>query len=99
MARILFIQDLGYEHIGTMYLAAVLKQHKHCCDVLVDNLEDGLIEKTKDFRPDLVGFSVITGSQRWCLDTARKIKEEVGCKIIFGGPHATYFPEVIQYEI
>jgi len=94
----LFIQDLGYEHIGTMYLAAVLKEHNHYCDVFVDNLEVNLIEKAKASKPDLVGFSVITGSQQWCLDMAQKIKAAVNCKIIFGGPHATHFPDIIKYE-
>jgi radical SAM superfamily enzyme YgiQ (UPF0313 family) len=98
MSRILFIQDIGYEHIGTMYLAAVLKQHNHQCDLLIDSLEDDIIGKAKIYKPDLVGFSVITGGQQWSLDTAKRIKSALNCKIIFGGPHPTYFPEIIKYE-
>jgi radical SAM superfamily enzyme YgiQ (UPF0313 family) len=98
MSRVLFIQDIGYEHIGTMYLAAVLKQHNHQCDILIDNLEDDIIEKVKVYKPDLVGLSVATGAQQWSLNIAEEIKSVLDCKIIFGGPHPTYFPEIIKYE-
>jgi radical SAM superfamily enzyme YgiQ (UPF0313 family) len=98
MARILFIQDIGYEHIGTMYLAAVLKQHNHKCDLLIENLESNIIEKARIYQPDLVGFSVVTGTQQWSLDMAKRIKSVLHSQIIFGGPHPTYFPEIIEYE-
>jgi anaerobic magnesium-protoporphyrin IX monomethyl ester cyclase len=98
MSRILFIQDIGYEHIGTMYLAAVLKQHNHQCDLLIDNLEKDIIEKARVYQPDLIGLSVVTGTQQWSLDMAKRMKSAFDCRIILGGPHPTYFPEIIQYE-
>ncbi len=96
MTKVIFIQDAAYEYIGTMYLSAALKKAGHQCDVIINSLERDLIGKLKKAKPDLVAFSVITGNDKWCLKTAREIKREIGCKVIFGGPHATYFPEIIK---
>src|SRR3989338_2553887 len=98
MAKVIFIQDIAYEYIGTMYLSAALKKAGHQCDVLVNSLERDLIGKLKKAKPDLVAFSVITGNDKGCLAMARKIKEKINCKVIFGGPHATHFPEVVKEE-
>ena len=99
MANVLFIQDLGYEHLGTMYLAAMLKRHGHDCNVVINNLERAPLKCVKEHNPDLVGFSVVTGTQDWALDMAKRIKMVVPtCKIIFGGPHPTHFPEIIRQE-
>ena len=98
MAKVIFIQDIAYEYIGTMYLSAALKKAGHQCDVLVNSLERDLMGKLKKAKPDLVAFSVITGNDKGCLAMARKIKEKINCKVIFGGPHATHFPEVVKEE-
>jgi len=98
LTKIAFIQEIAYEHLGTAYLSAVLKKAGHQCNVFVTSLEKNLIDKLKEAKPDLIAFSVITGSHKWCLAMARKIKDEINCKVIFGGPHATHFPEVIKEE-
>ncbi len=35
MAKIVFIQNLWFECLGTMYLSAELKAHGHDCEVLI----------------------------------------------------------------
>jgi len=58
---------------------------------------DDLSETIKSFRPDLVAFSGITGSHKFYIDAAYKIKKiEKSIRIIVGGPHFTFFPEEIS---
>jgi len=44
-------------------------------------------------RPDLVAFSVFTGSYQWALNIANMIKQELDVPVIFGGIHPTSVPE------
>ncbi len=56
----------------------------------VDNL---IIKKLADLKPDLVGFSAYTGNYRWCLKIAKNIKEHLNIPIVFGGVHTSAVPE------
>lgn len=47
----------------------------------------------ENFKPDIVGFSVMTVDYQWALAMARKIKEAFQVPIIFGGPHPTLLPK------
>lgn len=98
MARFAFIQNLTFEYLGPMCISALLKKHDH--DVrafIVSDDEDKVLKELVAFRPDLIGFPATTGMHRWALGFARKIKEAgLPGKVVFGGPHATYFPEVIK---
>ncbi len=53
------------------------------------------IEKTK---PDLVAFSVYTGTYPWARDVARAVKGKTNAKTVFGGLHATLVPEIAIKE-
>jgi hypothetical protein len=51
----------------------------------------------RDFQPDLVAHSVITGSQRYYLDLNCRLKAEPqGVYSVFRGPHPTFFPEMVE---
>ncbi|MBN1824521.1 MAG: B12-binding domain-containing radical SAM protein [Endomicrobiales bacterium] len=50
------------------------------------------IEKTK---PDVVGFSVYTGTYPWALSVADMIKKRTKIPTLFGGIHATLTPETV----
>ncbi len=61
--------------------------------------KDRIISELKDYKPDLVGISVVTGFYQWALTMARMIKEEMDVPVIFGGIHPTSVPErVIQND-
>jgi radical SAM superfamily enzyme YgiQ (UPF0313 family) len=59
--------------------------------------DDHILRKAKDFKPDLVGFSVLTGYQKRYLQLAQALKRNISPNplILFGGPHATFFPQVV----
>lgn len=85
--------------MGPMYLSAALKSNGHECRILVGGSFSDLETEVAAYRPDLVAFSVMTGTQGWALDTGRAVKRLLpGCKVVFGGPHPTFFPEVIEAE-
>ena len=59
-----------------------------------------VIEAIIDYNADLVVFSVYTTTYQWALDIAKKIRNKIKGKIVFGGIHATLMPEeVIKNDV
>lgn len=100
--KILFvIKDVEYiDPMGIMLLSALAKEKGHTTAVSV--LANG---KLKDdvlaFGPDVVAFSAKTGEHKYYLAANNQIKGfDKSIFTIMGGPHATFFPEIIsQYDI
>ncbi len=97
--RVLFIaQQTDYEPQGIMHLSSALKVAGHEVDLVVATHQDP-IEAAREFDPDVAAYSVITGSQRYYLDLNLRIKRELGGVFsVFGGPHPTFFPEMVEEE-
>ena len=95
--RVLFVaQQIDYEPQGIMNLSSVLKGAGHQVDLAVGAHQDPLAA-AREFQPDVVAYSVITGSQRYYLDLNRRIKAEMPSLFAaFGGPHPTFFPEMVR---
>lgn len=51
-----------------------------------------------DYRPDIVGFSVMTPSYSLALGMARLAKRQSGAFVVFGGPHPTLCPEDVSAQ-
>ncbi|MBN2054043.1 B12-binding domain-containing radical SAM protein [bacterium] len=96
MARVLFLQNFWFEFLGTMYLSAILKQDGHQVDLFIEGGESDLMASVAAFKPDLVGMYCTTGDHIWALRTAARVKTVSGARIILGGPHPTFFPEIIE---
>ena len=99
MARILWVEkQIDYEPQGMMSLSAVLKQAGHEVTLTIAAQEDPA-QVAKALRPDILAYTVLTGSQRYYLDLNRQIKRELGDQepvSVFGGPHATFFADILQ---
>jgi anaerobic magnesium-protoporphyrin IX monomethyl ester cyclase len=97
--RILFVeQQIAYEPQGVMQLSSVLKEAGHEVELAIAAQEDP-VQVARNFEPDIVGYSVMTGSQRYYFDLNLQIREALNGKgvfSIFGGPHPTFFPEMIE---
>jgi anaerobic magnesium-protoporphyrin IX monomethyl ester cyclase len=97
--RILFVeQQIAYEPQGVMQLSSVLKEAGHEVELAIAAQEDP-VQVARNFEPDIVGYSVMTGSQRYYFDLNVQIREALNGKgvfSIFGGPHPTFFPEMIE---
>ncbi len=96
MARLLFLQDLEYEYVGPAYLSAMLKKHGHQCRMAIGRSIGDFDTVLRDYQPDLVAFSIMTGSHRWAIRMAKDIRHTHGIRNIFGGPHATFCPDFIE---
>jgi anaerobic magnesium-protoporphyrin IX monomethyl ester cyclase len=96
MARVLFLQNIPFEYMGPMYLSAVLKMHGHDCRLLIVGTLRDSVRHILDYDPDLIAFSTMTGPHKWVLETASFMKQHLKKPILLGGPHPTFFPEVLQ---
>ncbi|HDN79762.1 MAG TPA: B12-binding domain-containing radical SAM protein [Chloroflexi bacterium] len=98
--RVLFVmKQADYIPLGLMHLSSALKRAGHEVELVIATHEDP-IEVARRFRPGIVGYSIYTGLHRYYLELNKAIKEALGGKVFsaFGGPHATFFPEVIEEE-
>jgi anaerobic magnesium-protoporphyrin IX monomethyl ester cyclase len=83
------------EPFGVMSLAPYLEREGH--EVLLMEAEDAALEsKVRALRPDVVGYSVCTGSERYYLALNRALKAQAQFISVFGGPHPTFFPGMIE---
>ena len=98
MAKILFIQEDEWHKLGFMYLSGTLKKHGHDVDLVIGSKLGDVESVIRSFQPDVVGFSIMTGDHHWAVNMASKIKAEFDIITLFGGPHATFFPDFLYEE-
>ncbi len=93
--RFLFVTDnLFMEQLGIMYVASTLS--KTGVEVDLVKISDDLDQKVKEYSPDIIGYSVITGCQGKFIKINSQLKKKYKFKSVMGGPHATFFPEVVS---
>ena len=96
--KLLFLSfDYLTQALGIATLSAVLHQAGHEAEVAalgdITRQEDLL----RDFKPDMLCLSLITGQHPLFLDRARQIKVDHPHLIVLaGGPHPTFYPECIS---
>ncbi len=99
--KILFIvkkEIISIEYAGLMLISAVLKNAGYTVRGVVEQDYGRIAAFVSEFQPNIIGFSMTTGQHQFYLDLVRKLKETFSFISIFGGPHPTYFPEVINQE-
>jgi anaerobic magnesium-protoporphyrin IX monomethyl ester cyclase len=96
---VLFVtQQIDYEPQGIMHLSSALKAAGHQVELAVAAHHDPAAV-AREFQPDVAAYSVITGSQRYYLQVNRQLKAAVPDLFsVFGGPHPTFFPEMVGEE-
>ena len=96
--KILFVvkEIEGAEPLGALYVAGCLKAAGHECKFVGTRGNDVLAD-VRRHRPDMVAFGATTGLHRYYLGLAAEIKRRHPKVVTYmGGPHATYYPEVIH---
>lgn len=97
--RVAFIQPYCVEPLGVMHISAVLTRHGHRTRLFIEGLEGDLEGAVIAWEPDVVGFQTFTGQHKWALGVARRLKSLAGdIRVVFGGPHATFVPEIVQED-
>jgi anaerobic magnesium-protoporphyrin IX monomethyl ester cyclase len=96
--HVLFIiKEIDNEPHGILRVSAALKQAGHSTDMVVATEEDP-VEVALRIKPSVVAYSVYTGTQRYYLDLNRRIRDQLDVYSVMGGPHPTFFPEIIEEE-
>jgi len=98
MARVAFLQDVMVEYMGFMCMSAVLKQEGHEVEVFFDSQTNNsrFIKQVLEFKPDVIGFSLLSPSVNWALALAPQLKEHTDALIVAGNVHAMMSPEIIE---
>jgi anaerobic magnesium-protoporphyrin IX monomethyl ester cyclase len=96
--RVLFIiKEIDNEPHGILRVSSALKQVGHETEMVVATEEDPM-EAALRIKPDVLAYSVYTGTQRYYLDVNSRIRSQLDVFSIMGGPHPTFFPEIIEEE-
>jgi len=86
--RILFIMEGFFiEPLGIMQLSACLKKAGHETDLVTT--EEGYKEKIREWKPEIIAYSVMTGNHKNFLELNKELKKKFNFISLFGGPHAT----------
>ena len=87
-----------HERIGVMQLSTALKLKKWEVKlVLAERLGlEALKDLVKAYSPEIIGYSAMTGEHIRLLDINRELKKSHDFIAAFGGPHATFFPKLIE---
>ncbi len=82
--------------MGIMCLIANIKKHGHQADLFLTNLEKDLFAAVRNYAPDVIGFSVTSGSETYYMGLIRRLRQHLPFLSILGGPHPTFFPEILN---
>lgn len=93
--RFLFIsKPFKLEPLGIMYIASAIKEKGHEVDLALTS--EDLEKKVEDFKPDFIGYSIMTGDQNFYDNINKTLKQKQKFFSIAGGPHPTFFPEMLE---
>ena len=94
---IIFVQREIEDKLGPMVLSAHLKAYGHRAAIIINPHKN--MKTLQKMQPAFVGISVLTPSVSWALEASDTLKKYLpNSLIILGGPHPTFFPEVIRHE-
>jgi radical SAM superfamily enzyme YgiQ (UPF0313 family) len=86
------------ERLGVMQLSALAVSKGWDTDLLIaDAMDfDRLLDGVQRRNPAVVAMSVMSPEYPQMREIARRIYESTGVFILMGGPHATFFPDIIE---
>ncbi len=99
MAKVLFVQHDLMEMLGVMSVSSYLKSQGHETGVFIPGQEHEFLGLLNKEHPDVVGFACSTGLEEKLLRFARMARGMRAHRplVIFGGPHPTFYPEIVEH--
>lgn len=94
--KVVFLQKDSFVRLAIEILSSVLKDSGHETDIYIESGERDFIDSAVASGADLFALSCSTGSESWVMSTAENIKKTSSIPIIVGGPHATFYPQLIE---
>jgi len=86
-------EDLSF---GYMYLSAVLRAAGGRVRLVEAESADDFVRRFAADPTPVVGIGITTGLHRVYLSWVRKLRTMRAVHVVLGGPHATYFPQVVH---
>lgn len=94
--RVIFVvEDFNAEYMGIMYISALLKTKGFKTEA-VQGEYNRIKKRLQHHEPTILAYSTPTVLLNKFLYINRRIKEEFKVFSVFGGPHATFCPEMIE---
>ena len=90
-----------FERLGIMTLSSSLKGKGHDVKLtLTEELnEKGILDVVNDYKPDVLAYSIMTGEHIYHMELNEMIRSHYPNAVsVFGGPHPTYSPEMIEKD-
>ena len=86
--------------LGLAYVAAALEKNGYPVEIYDNYLLERPIEEVKaeisKRQPKIVGITCSSLTYSRCIEMAKAVKEaSASCKVLVGGPHASYMPETL----
>lgn len=97
----LFFSGFRNSPLGLAYIAAVLREDGHVINIIDLNFGMDWKQFEKELikaKPDAVGVTCMTTMANNALKVAERVKRNLNCPVILGGPHPTIMPESILYN-
>jgi anaerobic magnesium-protoporphyrin IX monomethyl ester cyclase len=97
---LIFKDSVAVERMGIMQISASLKHHGHDVRLVVVGPTDAaeIPNVMREFKPEVLGYSAMTGEHVSLLEINRELKKEFDFLTVFGGPHATFCPDLIEED-
>lgn len=102
--KFLFVTDYldsvggGFEPLGMLYIVGAVRAAGHQVDIVPDDFEEAS-RRIGEWQPEFVGYCAYTGFHKPLIDFNRELKKIHPDFIsVFGGPHPTFFPEIVEYD-
>ena len=80
--------------LGIMSLSAMIKNDHEV--KIVDPKAQDITHVMESFKPRILAYSLRTGFHQYYLDLNRKLKAKYEFLSVFGGPHVTFYPKIIE---
>jgi radical SAM superfamily enzyme YgiQ (UPF0313 family) len=100
--RVLLVANLvkarNFQPLGLEYLSACLKRAGHDVRLADAGFPSRTERLAREFAPGLIGYYATTGLHVSLLELNGRLKARLTFVSLFGGPHPTYFPEMIATD-
>ncbi|MCX5886685.1 MAG: radical SAM protein [Proteobacteria bacterium] len=94
--KIVFIVRDPVPTYSIMSLSAYLKREGHTCEIIFAHARQNLVNDVREREAQVVAFSCTSGRHLWAMKVGRILKQHLNVVTVIGGPHATFFPDIIN---
>ncbi|MFQ5713596.1 MAG: B12-binding domain-containing radical SAM protein [Candidatus Scalinduaceae bacterium] len=96
--KVCFLVDNLYSpRYGIQLLSSELKARGFAVQLYAYS-EPGFIENIQTDKPDVIAYSCMSGEYNLLFEINKRLKEKISFLSVWGGPHPTFFTDIIFHE-